>query len=229
VRAALKGYAPLTWDAPPNETAEQRIARADVLWTLGEAARDPEVIAGAKRIAAQYMKDPASVDAVVADRALPLAVMHGDEALYQQILQHLESAATPELHSRYLGLLTAFRDPQLIARTLDYIFSDKTRTQDLPRMLAAMMFNPAARDTTWAAIKAHWSDLEAKVPTALFGVAGTVGAFCDAQSKADVEAFFAAHPAKGAERGLRRGLEAIDTCMAFRKAQQASFDAALAP
>jgi hypothetical protein len=60
-------------------------------------------------------------------------------------------------------------------------------------------------------------------------VAGAVGVFCDPKSKADAEAFFTAHPPKGGERGLRRGLEAIDTCMAFRKAQQASFDAALAP
>jgi aminopeptidase N len=229
VRAALQGYTPLGWDTPASENAEQRITRADVLWTLGEVARDPEVIAGARRIAEQYMKDPASVDAVVADRALPLAVMQGDEALYQRILQQMETATTPEMHNRYLGLLTDFRDPKLINRTLDYIFSDKVRTQDLPRMLGAMMFNPAARDATWAAIKAHWSELEAKVPTALGGLTGAVGVFCDPKSKADVEAFFAAHPPKGGERGLRRGLEAIDTCIAFRAAQQASFNAALAP
>ena len=89
------------------------------------------------------------------------------------------------------------------------------------------MFNPSARDATWAAIKAHWSELEAKVPTAIGGVAGAIGAFCDPRTKADVEAFFAAHPPKGGERGLRRGLEAIDNCMAFRAAQQASFDTAL--
>src|SRR5213078_2090985 len=40
VRAALQGYAPLTWENAPNETAEQRIVRDDVLSTLGETARD---------------------------------------------------------------------------------------------------------------------------------------------------------------------------------------------
>jgi aminopeptidase N len=229
VRAALKGYAPLSWETPGGETSEQRIVRADVLSTIGTTARDRKVIAGAKKIAEQYMKDPASVDAVVADRALPMAAMGGGEALYQRILQHMESETTPEIRNRYRRLLADFRDPKLVARTLDYIFSDKTRTQDLPRMLGAMMFNPAARDATWAAIKAHWTDLETKVPTAIGGVAGSVGAFCDPKSKADVEAFFTAHPPKGGERGLRRALEAIDTCIAFRAAQQASFDAALAP
>ena len=196
---------------------------------VGSRARDPEVIAGAKRVAEQYMKDPASVDAVIADRALPLAAMQGDEAMYQRVLQHLDSETTPEIRNRYRELLTEFRDPKLIAKTLDYVFSEKTRSQDLPRILASMMFNPAARDATWSAIKAHWAEIEAKVPTALGIVSGSVGAFCDPASKRDVEAFFAEHPAKGAERGLRRGLEAIDTCIAFRAAQQKSFDAALAP
>jgi aminopeptidase N len=229
VRAAMNGYAPLTWQTPGSETAEQRIARAEVLWTLGEAARDPEVIAGAKKIAEQYMKDPASVDAVVADRALPLAVMQGDEVLYQRVLQHLESETTPEIRNRYRGLLTEFRDPKLIARTIDYIFSDKTRTQDMPRLIGAMMQNPAARDAMWAATKAHWSEIETKVPTSIGGVAGATGTFCDRTSRQDVESFFTAHPPKGGERGLRRGLESIDNCIAFRAAQQASFDAALAP
>jgi hypothetical protein len=96
-------------------------------------------------------------------------------------------------------------------------------------MIGGMMFNPAARDAMWAAVKEHWSDITTKVPTSLGGVAGAASTFCDPASKKDVEAFFTAHPPKGGERGLRRALESIDTCIAFREAQQKSFDAALAP
>jgi aminopeptidase N len=229
VRAALRGYVPASWESVSGETPEQRIERADVLWALGTTTNDAEVIAGAKRIAEQYLKDPSSVDAVVADRALPLAVIHGDDALYQRIVQRAESATTPEMGARFRSLMADFRDPKLVARTIDFIFSDKTRSQDLPRMIGAMMQNPDARDAMWAAVKAHWSEIEAKVPTAIGGIAGSVGVFCDPKAKSDVEAFFATHSPRGAERGLRRGLEAIDACIAFRAAQQAPFDAALAP
>ena len=54
----MRGYAPLTWDAPAGETSEQRIMRADVLGVLGVEGDDPEVIAGARRVAQQYMNDP---------------------------------------------------------------------------------------------------------------------------------------------------------------------------
>jgi P2-related tail formation protein len=63
----------------------------------------------------------------------------------------------------------------------------------------------------------------------MHNVAGSVGGFCDAAARKDVEAFFAAHPPKGGERSLRRAVETIDTCIAFREKQQKSFDAALAP
>jgi aminopeptidase N len=229
VQDSLRGYAPLTWETPAGENAEQRIARAEVLWTLGEVAQDPMVIAGAKKLAAQYMKDPASVDAGVADRALPLAAIHGDAAMYDEVLKRLSTEATPEVRSRYRELLTTFRDPKLVARTIEYIFSDKTRTQDLPRMIGGMMSNPATRDAMWAAVKEHWSEIVTKVPTSVGNVAGAASTFCDPAAKKDVEAFFTAHPPKGGERGLRRALESIDTCIAFREAQQKSFDAALAP
>src|SRR5216684_2880820 len=68
VRQVMRGYAPLTWEGLEGETAEQRIVRAYVLGVLGVVGQDPEVIAGARRVAEQYMNDPSSVDAVIANR-----------------------------------------------------------------------------------------------------------------------------------------------------------------
>jgi hypothetical protein len=52
-------------------------------------------------------------------------------------------------------------------------------------------------------------------------------AFCDPKSRAEVEAFFKEHPPRNGTRAVTRALDAIDTCIAFKAAQQASFDAAL--
>jgi aminopeptidase N/puromycin-sensitive aminopeptidase len=227
VREVMRGYAPLTWDAPSGETAEQRIMRATVLGVLGVEGADPEVIAGAQRVAQQYMNDPSSVDAVIADRALPIAAINGDEAFFDQVLAHIKSAPTPEVAARYRGLVTLFRDPKLIARAVDYAYSDQVRSQDLPGLAAGLFFNPAAKQTAWSAAKAHWDMLNQKIPTAIGAITGSVGTFCDAAMKQDVQTFFATHPPGTGERALRRGLEGIDTCMAFRAAQQLSFDTAL--
>ena len=227
VREAMRGYAPLTWDTPAGETAEQRIMRATALGVLGVEGEDPEVIAGAKRVAQQYMNDPSSVDAVIADRALPIAAYNGDEALFNQVLEHLKTAQTPEIASRYRNLIPLFRDPKLIARAVDFIYSDQVRSQDLPGMAATLFFNPAAKQIGWNAAKSHWELLNQKIPTAIGAITGSTSTFCDPAMKADVQAFFATHPAGAGERSLKRALEAIDTCIAFKTAEQASFNAVL--
>ncbi len=225
VRTNMRGYAPLTWEAPSGETSEQRITRATVLGVLGVEGQDPEVIAGARRVAQQYMTDPSSVDAVIADRALPIAAINGDEAFFNQVLEHIKSAPSPEVAERFRGLITLFRDPKLISRAIDYIYSDQVRSQDLPRLAAGLLFNPAAKQTAWNAVKSHWDILNQKIPTAIGAITGSTATFCDAASKADVQSFFATHPPGAGERALKRALDAMDTCMAFKAAEQASFNA----
>src|SRR4051795_5123659 len=227
VREVMRGYAPLTWDTPAGETAEQRIMRANVLGVLGVEGEDPDVIAGARRIAQQYMNDPASVDPVIADRALPIAAFNGDEALFNQVLEHLKTAPNPETAARYRGLIPLFRDPKLIARAVEFVYSDEVRSQDLPGMAATLFFNPAAKQIGWNAAKSHWELLNQKIPTAIGAITGSTATFCDPAMKADVQSFFATHPAGAGERALKRALEAIDTCIAFKTAEQASFNAAL--
>jgi aminopeptidase N len=224
VHDALRGDAQVTWTMPPGETGEQRIARATVLWALGYAARDKDVIDGARHVADQYMKDPASVDAVIADRALRLSAVYGDEAFFDRVVQQLGSAPTPELASRYRGLLPLFRDPKLTARAIEYIYSDRVRLQDLSATAAAMFADPVTRPAAWTAAKSHWSELEKRAPMVLSRISGATSSFCNPESKKEIEAFLTEHPPRGGSRAVSRAMESIDTCIAFRAAQQEGFD-----
>ena len=94
-------------------------------------------------------------------------------------------------------------------------------------MAATLFFNPAAKQIAWSAAQSHWEMLNKKIPTAIGAITGSVGTFCDPAMKQEVQAFFATHPAGSGERSLRRGLEQIDACIAFKTAQQASFDTML--
>jgi aminopeptidase N len=226
VRESLRGYAPFDWAPPPGETSEQRIARAWVLWALGYAA-DTEVVAGARAVAVQYMKDPASVDAVIADRALWVSATYGDEALFNRVLAQLEKEQTPEVAARYRNLLPLFRDPKLTARALEFIYSNRVRLQDFPVMAAAMFSDPITRPAAWAEAKKRWSEVDARTPGAMFRVAGATSSFCDPEAKKDVQAFVTEHPMRGGQSAVARVFDAIDACVAFRSAQQEAFDAGL--
>jgi aminopeptidase N len=228
VRSILTGLAPATWTAPQGETDEARQSRAAVLFALGRLGADPQVIAGARDIANKFLSDPASVDRTDAQAALAIAAANGDAALFDRLVSAYEQATIPALKETYLGVLTDFSDPALIQRALDYGFSAKLKSQDLPSYMAQLSFNPFARTVAWSAIKAHWADLQRDVPTAMGAFVAGVGTFCDPAAKKDVQDFFATHPAGTASRSLQRSLESLDRCMAFRAAQQASFDKATA-
>ena len=148
--------------------------------------------------------------------------------LFDRFRSLYEQSKTPDLKRRYLNALTDFRDPKLVHKAIDYAFSGAVRTQDLPGYLASLLNNPAARADTWAAVKNHWADLNQEIPTALGAITGSLGGFCDPEAKKDFEAFFATHPTGSGTRALRRSMETLDTCVAFRNAQQASFERAIA-
>jgi aminopeptidase N len=227
IHDALRGHARATWTAPPSETDEQRISRASVLWTLGTIGHDSDVIAGARKVAEQYMKDPSSVDAVIAERALRLTAVYGDEAFLDRVIEQLEKAPTPEIANRYRNLLPYFREPKAIARATEYIYSDRIRTQDLPSVASAVFTDPATRANAWSALKAHWADVEKRAPASLGRISAATSNFCDADSRKEVEAFITAHPTRGSQRVLARVLDSIDNCIAFRNAQQKSFNSEL--
>jgi aminopeptidase N len=219
VRMTMRRLAPATWETPANETLDERIARAAALGTLGMVANDAEVIAGAKRVAARYLADPASADALIADRALRIAAASGDAAFFEQVVARFESAPTPELTARYRNLLPLFRDPQVNARALEYLYGNKIRTQDAAQVISAMFADPATRPAAWAMAKQHWSELEersAAIPSRI--MAGLAGV-CDPAGKQELEAFFAAHPPKNGARTLARTYESIDACIALKAAQ----------
>ncbi|HEX9501346.1 MAG TPA: M1 family metallopeptidase [Thermoanaerobaculia bacterium] len=228
VRSLLTGYAPATWDAPAGETEESRLIRASILSDLAIIGADPKIISGAREVTDRYLTDPTSVNPTIATRALGIAATFGDAALFDRLMSLYETTDNPALKNNYLFTLTQFRDSKLIARAIDYAFSGKVRSQNLPGFLASLEFNPFARDQAWAAVKAHCSDLQRDIPTAMGALTSGLAGYCDAGAKKDIESFFATHQAGTATRSLRRSLEAIDRCIAFRAAQQASFDKAIA-
>src|ERR1700685_2574206 len=77
-RAWMRGYlAPMLkdvgWEAKPGESDEQRTLRSRMLNALGYDARDPEVLAQARKLADKALDDPSSVDRQIAGGAMALA------------------------------------------------------------------------------------------------------------------------------------------------------------
>jgi len=209
------------WEPKPGETDEQRTLRARLFNALGYDARDPEVLAQARKIADKVLDDPASVDRELALGALSLAALNGDDAFYDRVMAALKAPKSPEEYYMYLFSLPQFDDPKLMERTLQYAISPEVRSQDSLGLVTAVMANPEGEKAAWDFVLAHWDAVQkAGGPFASAQVVGATSSFCDAHMRDQVADFFAAHRIEAAERTYRQSIERINNCVDLKSQQE---------
>jgi aminopeptidase N/puromycin-sensitive aminopeptidase len=210
----------LGWTVRPGDSDEQKALRAALLEILGSAA-DADAVATANELLQHSIKDPAAVDATTGATAFTVAAENGGVELYNQFTAALPKSRSSEEYNHYLYSLPHFRQPELVTRTLALVDSGEVRQQEFPRFFAALLSNPAARQPAWDYLKAHWDNLSEKVSS--FGGNGALTALgnsCSPQLRDDVQQFFTAHRAPGAERTVRQSLERMNNCIEFKQLQE---------
>jgi aminopeptidase N/puromycin-sensitive aminopeptidase len=225
-RIWLRGYlTPMLkdvgWEPKPGESDEQRTLRARLFNALGYDARDPEVLAQARKIADKALDDPSSVDREMAGGAMALAALNGGDVFYDRLMAALKNPKSPEEYYMDLFTLPQFNDPKLLQRTLDYAISPDVRSQDALRVVTSVMENPEGEKVAWDFVLAHW-DVVQKVggPFASGEVVGATSSFCDAHMRDQVVDFHAAHKIEAAERTYRQSIERINNCVDLKSQQE---------
>jgi aminopeptidase N len=225
-RAWLRGYlSPMLKDVggepKAGESDEQRTLRSRLFNALGYDARDPEVLAQARKIADKALDDPSSVDRQIAGAAMALAALNGGEDFYGRVMTALKNPKSPEEYYMYLFTLPQFSDPRLLQRTLDYSISPDVRSQDALSVLTGVMGNPEGEKLAWDFVLAHWDAVQ-KVggPFASAQVVGSTSSFCDAHMRDQVMEFYSAHKVESAERTYRQSIERIDNCVDLKSQQE---------
>lgn len=210
----------LGWQPAPGDSDDRKTLRSVVYEVLGNAGRDPQVLAEAGRLAREALKNPDAVDASMAGTVFHLAALTGDAAFYDGILAAMPKSHSPEEFYRLGGTLTDFTDPALIDRTLKASLTPAIRTQDAPYIIAAVLRNPAGRTAGWNFVRAHWTEIDKMMIGFSAGtVIGATGSFCDAEKEAQVKDFFAANPVPSAERTLKQAEERIGYCVQMKEQQ----------
>ena len=211
----------LGWTPGPRESEDIQSLRSAVLFTMGNAGRDPDVLRDARRLAGLHMAGSARLHPSIVDATLQLAAIEGDAGLYEQYMSHMKRNAAPAEHLQYLGALPFFTDQQLQKRTLAYAMSSDIRTQDAPSLIRMLMQRPWASATTWAHVKENWDHIERSfgifqgIPT----VASATQHLCESELKDDVDRFFSKRRVAGIDRTIQQSLETIQRCVTTKAAQ----------
>ena len=211
----------LGWTAKPGESDETKELRARIMGVLGHAGRDPEVIAEARKLTDQALRDPSTIDHTVAFTAFRLAAENGDAPLYDDLMNHLQQkGGSLEDYYLYFQAIAQFKDPKLLQKTLDFAVSPGVRSQDSLGLISAVMENPAGTRVAWDFVRNHWTDIEKVGGGFTSGeVVGATSVICDAGMRDEVQDFFATHKVPTAERTLKQSLERINYCVDLKSHQ----------
>jgi aminopeptidase N len=209
-----------------GESDDQRALRAVLLDVLAITGNDERVLDAAHRRVREALSGGEPLDRETAETLIHAAAKRGDAALFDAFLAAAAKAPTPEEYYRYLGALAYFEDPAMIDRGLNRLASDDIRSQDAAWYLRRVLANPDAgvNARAWTFLKTHWTELQPKLSVSFADAAlvESLSSFCDAGTRDDVKAFFAANPRPAATRALEQTVERIDNCITFRQKQAPS-------
>ncbi|HSE87117.1 MAG TPA: M1 family aminopeptidase, partial [Candidatus Binatia bacterium] len=208
----------LTWSPKEGETELERQLRGDLINALGTVAEDKACQQRARELYVQYEKDPTSVERNLIPALVSIVAHTGNGADYEKFYSRFKNAPTPQEETRYLFALGAFRQPDLIDRTLQMTLSGEVRTQNAPYLMRGILLNKDAREKAWSFMKAHWEEMlrrypDNSIPRMCEGIIGLV----TPELEADVRKFFGEHPVKQGAKQMEQHLERLHIAVACRE------------
>jgi aminopeptidase N len=218
-----KNFAPaLTRLGPPSagDAPDKILLRAALYGLLGNIGADPQIIADARQISEQYLRDPASVDPTLAATALNVAAQNGDGAFFDQLQQVSQTAGDPQLRIQAFHALASFRDATLVSRALDYALSAQVKNQDSLRLVELEMRDRRTRDVAWQYVQQNWPRVRVQITTWMGGeLVESMGGFCSADRSSQVTEFFEEHTVLASTHALDKARDSIADCVDLRATQ----------
>jgi puromycin-sensitive aminopeptidase len=200
----------LGWSAKEGENELDRQLRGELIGALGVLAEDKRVQSQGRDLYGQFEKDPNSVERNLVPALVSIMAHTGGTAVYEKFYSRFKNAATPQEETRYLFALGAFRQDELIDRTLTLTMNGEVRTQNAPYLVRSLLLNRDAREKAWAFVKEHWKEMlsqypDNSIPRMCEGIIGLV----DSSLEADVRQFFARNPVKQGAKQIEQHLERL--------------------
>jgi len=100
----------------------------------------------------------------IVSSAISITAYFGDNKTFNQYLDLMKNAKTPQDEVRFQRALVMFKGKKHIETVYDYILEDKIRSQDAPYLLAGALNNEENGWMTWKFIINNWEVLTKKFP-----------------------------------------------------------------
>ncbi|MDH3255393.1 MAG: M1 family metallopeptidase [Acidobacteriota bacterium] len=207
------------WERAEGEAETASLLRTRLYERLGVEAGYGPVLTRARKFAAQYLEDPASVDPSLVGAALEIAALDGDEALFETYKKRFESATLPTDRNRFLAALGAFQAPELRAAARRYVFEGPVRPNEIFSILGGGPATAAARDDIYEWFTENYDLFAERLPPQFMAFMPFFASGCSAERLHAAREFFGRpeHQAPGLDEQLARVAAQVEECVALRK------------
>jgi alanyl aminopeptidase len=217
----------LGWVPKKGDDEDTRLLRARLLPLVASVGEDPALIAGAKKLAAAWLKDHKAVDPDLVGAVLAVAAEFGDKALYDSWMKAARTEKDRIDRVKLLHALAGFVDPAIVKEALPVVLTDSFDAREAIALMWGPSSDPRTRKLVWEWLQANFDALVARLPRDYgahlpFAAVGQ----CDEQLVAPVRAFFAERSKKfeGGPRQLEQALEQLHLCAVFKTDQTPSVE-----
>ncbi len=224
----------LGWTPKASEPDDASLLRPVLVRVVATVAGDQDLAKEASALTAKWFTDKKAINPNMLTAVLGTAAYYGDKTLFDKLLAELKTTHDRQQRRQIVNALGSFRDKDAIQAGYQAVVSGDVPFLEGAGLLFAGQDSDATRKMPFAFLKAHFDEVVSKRPTGGgfdFGSRlPSVGrSYCDAQSRADLQTFFAPRAEKftGGPRALAQVLEEIDLCIANKAAQEPSVAAFL--
>lgn len=132
---------------------------------------------------------------------------------YDSILNFYRTSTNSDERNTALRVLGRAKEPELVQRTLELLFSGEVKDQDIYMPTAGLRSHPEGIEALFTCMTGNWDELVKKLPPAL-SLLGTMVTICTSsftkkEQLARVEEFFAGKNTNGFDQSLAQSLDAI--------------------
>ncbi|HEX4919273.1 MAG TPA: M1 family aminopeptidase, partial [Candidatus Bathyarchaeia archaeon] len=204
VMAASKRFHRAQLDALGNKTDENSVLLKGVIASRLAFVDD------------EYARDTASrfesYDKVEPDmKAAIVIALARSKADFETVFNNYEERTSEEEKARFLGGLTAFKDPKLVSKTLELLITGEIRKQHSLNVIGGVTRNPDAREVSW-----HWIQENIDWLRKVYEGVGTVSRYLThaipyfgVGRAEEVKKYFATHKIPEASIGIDAGMERL--------------------
>jgi alanyl aminopeptidase len=212
----------LGWQSRLDDTPDARRLRPTLLRVVGGLGRDRAVIEQATALAWRWIADRKAVDPEVVGAALSVAARHGDQKLFERLLEEAKRSTDRVERERLFGAVGAFQAPALAQRALRLTLDPSIDLREGLGLLQGSFANPATREGAYRFVVENFDAIAGRMPEPYRPFLAITGAaLCDESRRAEVEQFFRPRIEKydGGPRIVEQALEQLTLCSASRKAK----------